>query len=59
MLRFARSYFAAAFPLFGVQMYNSELKPRSNNEKAVTDQEDLGYQWATTLLAFLALVMAP
>ncbi|KAF2472500.1 MFS general substrate transporter [Lindgomyces ingoldianus] len=39
---FARSYFAAAFPLFGVQMYNN-----------------LGYQWASTLLAFLALVMAP
>ncbi|KAK1916597.1 hypothetical protein P3342_012221 [Pyrenophora teres f. teres] len=39
---FARSYFAAAFPLFGVQMYNN-----------------LGYQWATTVLAFLALAMAP
>ncbi|KAF2641112.1 benomyl/methotrexate resistance protein [Massarina eburnea CBS 473.64] len=39
---FARSYFAAAFPLFGVQMYNK-----------------LGYQWATSLLAFLALAMAP
>ena len=32
----------AAFPLFGVQMY-----------------EKLGYQWATTLLAFLTLVMLP
>ncbi|OJD31440.1 mfs general substrate transporter [Diplodia corticola] len=39
---FARSSFAAAFPLFGVQMYNR-----------------LGYQWATSLLAFLALAMAP
>jgi len=39
---FARSSFAAAFPLFGVQMYNN-----------------LGYQWATSLLAFLALAMAP
>ncbi|KAF2849553.1 MFS general substrate transporter [Plenodomus tracheiphilus IPT5] len=39
---FARSYFAAAFPLFGVQMYNN-----------------LGYPWATTLLAGLALAMAP
>ncbi|KAF1850118.1 MFS general substrate transporter [Cucurbitaria berberidis CBS 394.84] len=39
---FARSYLAAAFPLFGVQLYNH-----------------LGYQWATTLLAFLALAMAP
>ncbi|OAL44718.1 MFS general substrate transporter [Pyrenochaeta sp. DS3sAY3a] len=39
---FARSYFAGAFPLFGVQMYNN-----------------LGYQWATTVLGFLALAMAP
>ncbi|KAF2193997.1 benomyl/methotrexate resistance protein [Zopfia rhizophila CBS 207.26] len=39
---FARSSFAAAFPLFGVQMYNR-----------------LGYQWATSLLGFLALIMAP
>ncbi|OCK73548.1 MFS transporter [Lepidopterella palustris CBS 459.81] len=39
---FARSSFAAAFPLFGVQMYNN-----------------LGYQWATSLLAFLALAMSP
>ncbi|ORY17439.1 benomyl/methotrexate resistance protein [Clohesyomyces aquaticus] len=39
---FARSSFAAAFPLFGVQMYNN-----------------LGYQWASSLLAFLALAMAP
>ena len=39
---FARSCFAAAFPLFGVQMYNK-----------------LNYHWATTLLAFLTLVMAP
>ncbi|KAL1649557.1 hypothetical protein SLS58_001614 [Diplodia intermedia] len=39
---FARSSFAAAFPLFGVQMYNR-----------------LGFQWATSLLAFLALAMAP
>ncbi|KAF2453723.1 major facilitator superfamily domain-containing protein [Lineolata rhizophorae] len=39
---FARSAFAAAFPLFGVQMYHT-----------------LGDQWATSLLAFLALAMAP
>jgi hypothetical protein len=37
-----RCIFAAAFPLFGVQMY-----------------EKLGYQWATTLLAFLTVVMLP
>lgn len=39
---FARSSFAGAFPLFGVQMYRK-----------------LGFHWATTLLAFLTLMMAP
>jgi len=39
---FARSSFAAAFPLFGIQMY-----------------EKLGYQWATSVLAFLTVAMAP
>ncbi|OTB04371.1 hypothetical protein M426DRAFT_58765 [Hypoxylon sp. CI-4A] len=39
---FARCTFAAAFPLFGIQMYNK-----------------LGYQWASSLLAFLAVAMAP
>ncbi|KAF2211896.1 hypothetical protein CERZMDRAFT_112204 [Cercospora zeae-maydis SCOH1-5] len=39
---FARSSFAAGFPLFGVQMY-----------------EKLGYQWASSLLAFVALAMTP
>ncbi|KAH7494105.1 Efflux pump [Fusarium oxysporum f. sp. matthiolae] len=39
---FARCSFAAAFPLFGIQMY-----------------ETLGYQWASSLLAFLTVAMAP
>ncbi|KAJ9133049.1 Major facilitator superfamily transporter [Pleurostoma richardsiae] len=39
---FVRCSFAAAFPLFGVQMYNR-----------------LGYQWATSLLAFLTVAMMP
>ncbi|KAF4125581.1 Fungal trichothecene efflux pump (TRI12) [Geosmithia morbida] len=39
---FVRCTFAAAFPLFGTQMY-----------------EKLGYQWASSLLAFLTLAMAP
>ena len=39
---FARSAFAAGFPLFGVQMFHK-----------------LGDQWATTLLAFIALALAP
>ncbi|KAM6528944.1 hypothetical protein FALCPG4_009896 [Fusarium falciforme] len=39
---FARCSFAAAFPLFGIQMY-----------------EKLGFQWASSLLAFLTVAMAP
>ncbi|KZZ96798.1 Major facilitator superfamily domain, general substrate transporter [Moelleriella libera RCEF 2490] len=39
---FVRCLFAAAFPLFGVQMY-----------------EKLGYQWASSLLAFLTVAMLP
>ncbi|KPI39954.1 putative drug/proton antiporter YHK8 [Cyphellophora attinorum] len=39
---FARSCFAASFPIFGLQMY-----------------EKLDYHWATTLLAFLCLALAP
>jgi MFS family permease len=39
---FARSAFAAGFPLFGVALY-----------------EKLGFQWASSLLAFLALALAP
>lgn len=39
---FVRCSFAAAFPLFGVQMYHK-----------------LGDQWASSLLAFLALAMLP
>ncbi|KAI0121463.1 putative bicyclomycin resistance protein [Hypoxylon sp. NC0597] len=39
---FARCTFAAAFPLFGIQMY-----------------EKLGYQWGSSLLAFLTLAMMP
>ncbi|PNS14238.1 hypothetical protein CAC42_6751 [Sphaceloma murrayae] len=39
---FSRSSFAAAFPLFGVQMYGG-----------------LGYQWASFLLAGLALILMP
>ncbi|TKA82819.1 hypothetical protein B0A55_01046 [Friedmanniomyces simplex] len=39
---FARSSFAAGFPLFGVQMY-----------------ENLGYAWASSVLGFIALAMAP
>ncbi|KAH0229847.1 MFS general substrate transporter, partial [Aureobasidium melanogenum] len=41
---FARSSFAAAFPLFG---------------QLEISHHELGYQWASSLLAFLALAMAP
>ncbi|KAI1104428.1 putative bicyclomycin resistance protein [Jackrogersella minutella] len=39
---FARCTFAAAFPLFGIQMYHK-----------------LGYQWGSSLLAFLTVAMMP
>ncbi|KAK2807334.1 hypothetical protein FQN50_005489 [Emmonsiellopsis sp. PD_5] len=39
---FLRCSFGAAFPLFGIQMYNR-----------------LGFNWASTLLAFLTVAMAP
>lgn len=39
---FVRCAFAAAFPLFGLQIYNR-----------------LGYQWASSLLAFLTVAMLP
>ncbi|KAG0639689.1 major facilitator superfamily domain-containing protein, partial [Tuber brumale] len=39
---FARSAFAAGFPLFSTEMYKR-----------------LGYQWASSLLGFLSLAMAP
>lgn len=39
---FVRCSFAAVFPLFGTQMYNT-----------------LGFQWASSLLAFLTLAMVP
>ncbi|KAI1381432.1 MFS general substrate transporter [Hypoxylon crocopeplum] len=39
---FARCTFAAAFPLFGIQMYNK-----------------LGFQWGSSLLAFLTVAMMP
>ncbi|KAI1343822.1 MFS general substrate transporter [Xylariaceae sp. FL0016] len=39
---FTRCLFAAAFPLFGIQMY-----------------ERLGFQWASSVLAFLTVAMMP
>ncbi|KAI1388399.1 putative bicyclomycin resistance protein [Hypoxylon trugodes] len=39
---FTRCMFAAAFPLFGIQMYHK-----------------LGYQWGSSLLAFLTVAMMP
>ncbi|KAH8843545.1 hypothetical protein MCOR27_006980 [Pyricularia oryzae] len=39
---FVRCAFAAAFPLFGIEMYDS-----------------LGYQWATSVLAFMTVAMLP
>jgi hypothetical protein len=56
---FVRSYMAGAFPLFGVQMYESKLVIRPTIESVILIIAGLGYQWASTLLAFLALALAP
>jgi hypothetical protein len=61
---FARSSFAAAFPLFGVQMYNSKQLTGMGAMPEVSlmltaGATELGYQWATSVLAFLSLAMAP
>ena len=51
-----------AFPLFGVQMYESEFDHKLVLEQILTalfQLPELGYQWAGTLLAFLALALAP
>jgi hypothetical protein len=62
---FARSSFAAAFPLFGVQMYNSKhisfgiIDPPTTVFMLIMAFPELGYQWATSVLAFLSLAMAP
>ena len=49
--------------LFGVQMYNSmclAVNVFRIKEKAVTNLEsELGYQWASTVLGFIALAMTP
>ncbi|KAK5156651.1 hypothetical protein LTS14_004863 [Recurvomyces mirabilis] len=57
---FARSSFAAAFPLFGVQMFNSKFIVSPNGTGLWSNNiEDLGYQWASSTLAFIALAMTP
>lgn len=64
---FARSSFAAAFPLFGVQsrFHLSMCPSQTVNPIGKRSQTDisvyhkLGFQWATTLLAFLTVLMAP
>lgn len=52
--------------LFGVQMYNGECSQGDDcfagGERAVTDSDAppaLDYQWASSLLGFVALAMAP
>ncbi len=55
---FTRCMFAAAFPLFGNQSKSLSVFDRAK----LTGNEvyrKLGYQWASTLLAFLALAMMP
>ena len=62
---FARSSFAAAFPLFGVQS-ESRLFSYAGRQlcDALAHQKSsvyykLEFHWATTLLAFLTVAMAP
>jgi hypothetical protein len=40
-------------------MYNSELNDAATAKRRSLIRKDIGYQWATTLLACLALAMAP
>ena len=63
---FTRTMFAGAFPLFGDQsmfFFFLIFPPDSLLEELhlilETVYEKLGYQWATSLLAFLALAMMP
>lgn len=63
---FARSMFGGIFPLFGIQSKCTkcfELLPRQSNRRHLTHRikvyERLGYHLATSLLAFLTLLMAP
>ncbi|KAH3913841.1 hypothetical protein HBI56_057150 [Parastagonospora nodorum] len=65
---FARSYFAAAFPLVSNHPVRDEHHGMSKMFLVVSESQalfgvqlynNLGYQWASTLLGFIALVMAP
>jgi hypothetical protein len=63
---FARCMFAAAFPLFGDQSKSSHCCKIAfcsfRYRKFVNDDavyKKLGYQWATSLLAFLTIAMMP
>jgi hypothetical protein len=59
---FVRCMFAGAFPLFGEQSESSTFRSsgiigQKFNSFAV--YKKLGYQWASSLLAFLSLAMMP
>lgn len=60
---FLRSSFAAAFPLFGIQSRFPLSLEREvyhvADSLSFTVYEALGYQWATSLLAFLTVAMLP
>lgn len=61
----SRGIFAAAFPLFGVQSKQQSLSCKLSISIILTTStmrivyNKLGYQWATSVLAFLSLAMAP
>lgn len=59
---FTRSMFAAAFPLFGAASKHIRRYVVSVFYKLILRRivyNNLGYQWATSVLAFLSLVMVP
>lgn len=54
---FSRSTFGAVFPLFGEQ--SKSLHVQGDGLLIVAVYNTLGYNWATSLLAFLSLAMSP
>jgi hypothetical protein len=51
--------FAAAFPLFGDQSKTSCRSMKFVEADLVVVYKKLGFQWASSLLAFLTLAMLP
>ena len=54
-----RLLFAGSFPLFGNQSKRLQVSVPFSTNKSLTVYETLGYQWASSLLGFLAMVCVP